>query len=236
MDYAGTSPNANAVSRSFAWSGALFRGVSHLLSRVDADPFPDLSGPPTLFVANHASVADIFYSVAAFSKWNCPAHCLVRHTYFNNRLLGAWLRRLEMVPAGGGGTDAVSAAVALLAAGEPVAMMPEGRITPAERRLEDGLGEFRDGFITIARQANAQIIPITIQGSDQVWGSRAKLPRFPFGRPRVRLQVGPPITIDDLSDHDAEAAIRTQMATMLALPGLADPRSSPNASRLNLGR
>ncbi len=218
MAYAGPCPTPLTMGRTFNWSGRLFRGVGSALSKVETDPLPDLGSTPTIFVANHSSLADVFYAVAALSDWEFPARCLVRHTYFSNPFMGKWLRRVGMLPAGGGGTDAVTEAVEVLKSGYPIAIMPEGRIIAPDRRLGDGMGEFRDGFMTIARKAEAQIVPITIHGAEQVWPSRNKLPRLSLRRPKVRVSVGQPVQVDAKVDADVETEVRAQMAEMLARP------------------
>ena len=50
--------------------------------------------------------------------------------------------------------------VEILKAGWPIAVMVEGRIVPPDQRAADGMGEFREGFVTIARKADAAIVPI----------------------------------------------------------------------------
>jgi 1-acyl-sn-glycerol-3-phosphate acyltransferase len=123
---------------------------------------------------------------------------------------------LLCVPAGGGGTDAVTDGVEILKAGWPIAVMVEGRIVPPDQRGEDGMGEFRDGFITIARKADAVIVPITLHNADRVWPS-GSWPRLPFrGRPNVTVKVGTPFSTDGLVDTDVMAEARSQMAEMLA--------------------
>ena len=216
MAYAGVSPSALPTTLSYRLWGRLFRLVSRLLSRVTCDPLPDLGGRPAVFVANHTSFSDVFYAVAVLSDWRYPARCLVRYSYFRPAIVGRWLRTLLCVPAGGGGTDAVTDGVEILKAGWPIAVMVEGRIVPPDQRAADGMGEFRDGFITIARKADAAIVPITLHNADRVWPS-GSWPRLPFrGRPKVTVKVGTPFATDGLVDSEVMAEARGQMAEMLA--------------------
>ncbi len=219
MTFAGRSTNSMPVPRAYAVAGWIFRMVARWMSRPGSDQLPDLGGRPTVMVANHSSLADVFYAIAMLSDWGFPARCLVRYSYFNNPLMGAFLRSVDCIPAGGGGTDATAIALETLAAGRPVAVMPEGRITPRDQRETDGMGQFRPGFIDIARQADAQILPVGLINADHVWGSRAKLPRMlPFRRTKVTLGVGTPIDLDDRDDATIEAEVRAQMASILARP------------------
>jgi len=218
--YAGTSPNALPTTWRFRLAGKLFRFVGRLLSRTTAAPLPDLGDEgPVVFVANHTSLSDVFYAIATLADWKYPARCLVRYSYFANPFMGAFLRNVGCVPAGGGGTDAVSEGVKILDSGYPIAIMVEGKIVPPDKRAADGMGEFRDGFVTIARKADARILPITIKNADEVWPSRATLPRLPFrGRPPIVIRVGTPYSVDGLVDAEAIAEARSQMAEMLARP------------------
>ncbi len=216
MAYAGVSPSALPTTLSYRLWGRLFRLVSRLLSRVTCDPLPDLGGRPVVFVANHTSFSDVFYAVAVLSDWRYPARCLVRYSYFRPAIVGRWLRTLLCVPAGGGCTDAVTDGVKILKAGWPIAVMVEGRIVPPGQRAADGMGEFRDGFIAIARKADAAIVPITLHNADRVWPS-GSWPRLPFrGRPKVTVKVGTPFATDGLVDSEVMAEARGQMADMLA--------------------
>lgn len=216
MAYPGVSSNALPTTFTYRMWGRIFRLVSRLLSRPTVDPLPDLEGKRVVFVANHTSFSDVFYAVAVLSDWRYPARCLVRYSYFKPAIVGRWLRSLLCVPAGGGGTDAVTDGVEILKDGWPVAVMVEGRIVPPHQRAEDGLGEFRDGFITIARKGDAEILPIIVHNADTVWPSGG-WPRLPFrGRPTVRVSVGTPFSPDGLVDSEVMAQARGQMAEMLA--------------------
>lgn len=219
MAYAGTSPNALPTTWRFRLFGKLFRFVSRVLSRPSSERLPDLGDDPVVFVANHTSMSDVFYAIATLSDWKYPARCLVRYSYFKNPLMGSFLRTVDCVAAGGGGTDAVAVAVEILETGLPVAVMVEGRIVPPDERADDGMGEFRDGFVTIARNADARVLPIVITNADRVWGSRATLPTLRLrNRPRVDVRVGTPFSVDELVDSEAIAEARSQMAAMLARP------------------
>lgn len=220
MAYAGTSPNALPTTWRFRFFGKVFRFVSRILSKPSSEQLPELGDEPIIFVANHTSMSDVFYAIAILSDWKYPARCLVRYSYFKNPLMGAFLRNAGCVPAGGGGTDAVTEGVKILERGFPIAIMVEGRIVPPDERADDGMGDFRDGFVTIARKAECRILPIVITNADRVWASRGALPRLRLrGRPRVEIRVGTPYSVDGLVDSEAIAEARTQMAELLARPG-----------------
>ncbi len=216
MAYAGVSSNALPTTFTYRMWGRIFRLVSRLLSRPVTDQLPDLDGKRIVFVANHSSFSDVFYAVGVLSDWQYPARCLVRYSYVRPAIVGRWLRTLLCVPAGGGGTDAVTEGVEILKEGWPVAVMVEGRIVRPEERAPDGMGEFRDGFVTIARKADAWILPITLHNAHEVWPSGG-WPRIPWrGRPKVTVSVGSPFSTDGLVDSEVMAVARSQMAEMLA--------------------
>jgi 1-acyl-sn-glycerol-3-phosphate acyltransferase len=203
----------------FRWWARLIRFLGHFLCRTDCRPdhVPDTGGRPIVMVANHRSLADVFVSVDALGRYDLPTRCLVRTTYFERRGLGRWLRWLGCIPAGDGRGGSFAAAAATLGAGHPVAVMAEGRITPPDQRDELGLGEFRPGFVSIAREAGAAILPIAIVGSDEVWPSRASFPRLPWrGRPLVSVHVLDPILVGDQTDDDVVAATRKAIGAEIA--------------------
>ncbi|MDG2218308.1 MAG: lysophospholipid acyltransferase family protein [Acidimicrobiales bacterium] len=217
MGFAGRSTNSIPVPAAYAFAGWVFRLFARWMSKPGSDPLPDLNGRATVMVANHSSISDVFYAIATLSNWRYPARCLVRYSYFDNPLIGAFLRSIDCIPAGGGGSDATAIALDTLASGRPVAIMPEGRVTPRHQREPDGMGPFRPGFIEIARQADAQILPVALINADEVWDSRSKLPRLlPIRRPSVTLGVGTPIQLGDRDDATIEAEVRAQMASILA--------------------
>ena len=121
------------------------------------------------------------------------------------------------IPAGDGNRESVDIALETLAAGRPVAVMIEGRIVPPDRRESDGMGEIRPGFVEIARKADAEILPIGIVGSDDIWRSRGSLPRVPWrGRAKVVLTTGTTISVDGKSDEVVSAETRAMIAGYLA--------------------
>lgn len=165
-------------------------------------------------VANHRSLADIFVSIETLDHFGLPARCLVRAKYFEIPIVGRWLESLGCIPAGDGRRQSIELALATLKSGRPVAIMIEGGIVPPERRGPDGLGEFRPGFIEIARESGAVVMPITLVGTENVWASRGRLPRLPWkGRPRILVQVSETIDIDEMTDDEVLARTRTAIAS-----------------------
>ncbi len=216
MSYAGKSNNSIPVPRAYAFSGWLFRLIGRLLSHTTSEPLPDLGGRPAVLVANHTSLADVFYAVAVLSDWGYPARCLVRYSYFEIPVMGRWLRSIGFIAAGGGGSDAATEAIDALESGTPVAVMPEGRVTPPHQRSADGMGEFRAGFMDIARKGEAVVLPVVLVNADKVWPSGGKLPRLRLRRPNVTLAAGTPVEVVGFTDTEVEEKVRSEMAALIA--------------------
>lgn len=173
---------------------------------------------PVVMVANHRSLFDVFVAVEALDRYGEPARCLVRKRYMDQAGVGHALRAVDCIPAGDGSGESIAEAVETLEAGRSVAVMAEGRINKPDQRQADGMGEFRPGFVAIARKVDAPILPIGITGTDQVW-PRGSWPRLRFWRrPTVDVRLGPQIEIGDASDEEVIATVRAAVAGLLTDP------------------
>ena len=52
------------VPRAYGVAGWVFRLFARWMSKPGSDPLPDLGGRPTVMVANHSSMSDVFYAIA----------------------------------------------------------------------------------------------------------------------------------------------------------------------------
>jgi len=195
------------------------RFVSRLFCRTrhtDDGPI-DTLGRPVVVVANHRSFFDVPVGFALLEGLGLRARILVRAKYFDIPLVGRFLRSAGCISAGSGWRETINTAVDTLAAGRPVAVMLEGRIVPPEKRDGSGLGKVRRGFLEIARQADAVVLPVGVVGSDDVWPSGSRFPRIRWrGRPLVQIHVGEVICIDDLTNREALAAVRSAVAAHIS--------------------
>lgn len=80
--------------------------------------------------------------------------------------------------------EALSRCVAVLEAGEPLVLFPEG-----ERKSGPTVQPLFDGAVYVAVRAGVPIVPVGIGGSERVMPKGARLPR----PRRVHVIVGPPI-------------------------------------------
>lgn len=193
-------------------SGHLLRTITYI---------PDSLGSQVprgvVMVANHRSLADVFVAVEALDHYDRPARCLVRAKYFDAPGAGKFLDTIGCIPAGDGKRESIETATQTLKADRAVAVMIEGKIIPPDRREPDGLGEIRPGFIEIARAADADILPIALIGTDNIWRSRGKLPRLPWrGRAKVEVHTGTVVSVAGRTDDEVLAETRSVIAGYLA--------------------
>jgi 1-acyl-sn-glycerol-3-phosphate acyltransferase len=163
-----------------------------------------------LIVANHQSFLDIpLVAVAARRHVAFVARdSLARVAWlgFVMRRCGAILVRRERAD-----RRALEDMVAHLAAGDAVAIFPEGT------RTRDGrVAPFRGGFQLVARRAGVPILPAGIQGTYHAWPRSRKLPRLR----RICLSFGEPV---DPASADAPERVR---ASILRLVGEGGPATS----------
>ncbi len=124
-----------------------------------------------IVVANHASNLDppLIGSITPRAL-----HFFAREGLFGIPLFGWLVRKLLAIPVarGQGDRQALERTLAVLEAGEAVALFPEGT------RTRDGqLGPAKAGVGLLARRAGVPIIPVHIAGSFEAMPRGAKFPR-----------------------------------------------------------
>ncbi len=156
-------------------------------------PLPSEGG--VIFVANHRSSIDPFLIQLAVGR---RVHWMVAGEYCRHFLFGPILRVFQVIPTNRGGVDTASTkqAMRLLNEGRWIGMFPEGRINRTERPLLS----IRPGAGLVASRANAQIVPIWIEGSPQaptVYG-----PLLKAAQVTVRVGKAIPKPTDGASEQD----------------------------------
>lgn len=195
-------------------------GVAALLCRLQVRaPEPArttqrLPGGPLIVVANHTSFADGILLALACRRMGRSARLLATSGVFDAPVLGRLLSHLGFIPVRRDteqAKDALAPAAAALAAGEVVAMFPEGRLT---RDPDYWPERARTGAVRLALETGAPIVPIAIHGAQNVVGRGRStdlvrsLIRSLLRVPRVDLLVGEPLHIDHLSTKDSAADAR----------------------------
>jgi 1-acyl-sn-glycerol-3-phosphate acyltransferase len=126
--------------------------------------------------------------------------------------LGKFISALGAFPVSRGTVDreAMQRCIAVLDAGEPLVLFPEG-----ERKDGPVVQPLFDGAAFISSRAGVPIIPVGIGGSDRVMPRGAK---FIFPR-KVRVLIGPPIWVEvganGKASRKAVQAASTQLHTEL---------------------
>lgn len=181
--------------------------------------FPErivLPDGPTLFAANHRSLLDVFVANAVLAKFDLSCHFLVRADFFDQPVMGNWLRRIGCIPTSSKvKEEAIATAIDCIRDGRLVALMPEGRLVPPQDR-PNGVGQGRAGVSIIATAAGAQVVPVGFRDSDLVWprGQPVPLPSIP--RKKVAVLLDTPMDLPS-SDHQENAdAVMDRIQALIA--------------------
>ena len=147
-----------------------------------------------LFLVNHQSFLDPLFVAVFLGR---PVSYLARDNLFRIPVIGWILRKTYVIPisreAARGGS--IRLALERLESGFLVGIFPEGT------RTSDGkVGDFRPGFLALARRTQQPIYPVGIVGADRV------MPRSSnWIRPgRVDVVIGAPLTLSERQQlHDS---------------------------------
>ncbi|MDE2584555.1 MAG: MFS transporter [Betaproteobacteria bacterium] len=165
---------------------------------------------PALLVCNHVSYVDALVIAAACHR---PIRFVMDHRIFRLPLLNFIFRETRAIPIAPEKEDpamkeAAFAEVAkALAAGELVALFPEGAIT-----ADGELGSFRPGTARILAETPVPVVPLALRG---LWGSlfsrrSGAQGKWPWRRhlfPRIALVSGPALAAAEATPERLEAAV-----------------------------
>ena len=159
---------------------------------------------PVVLAPNHVSFMDPVLITIPIHR---PLHYMTLEPFFRVPGLGALIRWCRAFPVREAEADrqAVRTAIRLLRAGEPLVIFPEGGRTPDGR-----LQPFRPGAFRIALQADAPVVPVTIQGAFEAWPADRRLPR----PGRITVTYHPPVTRKDLppdADRKAQPELQAEL-------------------------
>lgn len=147
---------------------------------------------PYVLVANHESGLDVL----ALLMLRTRARFLAESWLFRIPLVGrVLLRACRHIPVEPGsresGHSALATAEQALAEGTPVAIFPEGNISP------DSMARFRRGAFVLAQRGEVPIVPVLIEGAAAAWQPGALVVH---GQHTVRITVQPPIPFEAFRD------------------------------------
>lgn len=188
---------------------------------------------PAVLVANHRSYVDPIAIGLLMARVGRPVRFLGKKEVFDAPLVGDVVSALGgiRVDRGTGSDEPLRAAQDALAAGELVAIMPQGTIPRGPAFFDPEL-KGRWGAVKLAESAGVPIIPIGLWGTELVWPRSSKLPNLTnvLDPPTVRVRVGEPVP---LGHRSVDADTRRMMTAISALlPPEARERREPTAEEL----
>lgn len=186
-----------------------------------------------ILVANHRSYFDPLAIGYLLAKRGRPVRFLGKREVFDAPVVGDAVKALGGIPVDRGtGSDApLRAAEAALAAGELVALMPEGTI-PRGAAFFDPELKGRYGAARLAAASGVPVIPIGMWGTERVWPRSSKVPDVTnvLHPPTVTITVGEPVggLTGDLEGDTS----RIMQAIRALLPAEARVRREPTPDEL----
>jgi putative phosphoserine phosphatase / 1-acylglycerol-3-phosphate O-acyltransferase len=190
---------------------------------------------PVILVANHRSYFDPLAIGMAVSKAGRPARFLGKKEVFDAPVVGDLARAMGgiRVERGTGSDQPLDEAAHALAAGEMVAILPQGTI-PRGMAFFDPVLHGRWGAAKLAAQTGAPVIPVGLWGTEKVWPRSSRLPNVLniVDPPVVTVVVGPPV---ELGGVDPDVDTRRIMAAIVdLLPPEASVQHQPTAEEIAL--
>ncbi|MFA5687708.1 MAG: (d)CMP kinase [Kiritimatiellales bacterium] len=121
-----------------------------------------------IIASNHASYLDP-PAVGAFTRMR-TIHFMARDTLFKNRLFGAFLRGVGVIPLSreSGDLKAMKTAIQLLHHGGAVSLFPEGTRSP-----DGNLQPAKPGIGFLVAKGNAPVVPVYVHGSYEAWSKNS---------------------------------------------------------------
>jgi putative phosphoserine phosphatase/1-acylglycerol-3-phosphate O-acyltransferase len=210
------------------------QNIAMLLSRQEFMPYVNFKvyganripeHGPAIIVGNHRSYFDPLAIGYVLSKRGRPVRFLGKKEVFDAPIVGDFARAMGgiRVERGTGSDEPLRAAEEALAAGEMVAMMPQGTI-PRGREFYSAELKGRWGAARLAAASGAPVVPIGLWGTEQVWPRSARVPSVAtlLHRPTVTIRVGSPVELKYDSLEADTARIMSAISALLPAAGRVD--------------
>lgn len=188
---------------------------------------------PAILCGNHRSYFDVAAMAVMIARTGRPVRFLGKKEVFDAPIVGQLAAAMGgiRVDRGTGSDEPLQAAAEALAAGELVAMMPQGTIPRGPAFFEPRLTA-RWGAARLAHLAKVPVIPVGLWGTERVWPRSSRVPDVlnVVDPPEVRVRVGPPVVLKYRSlGKDTE---RIMDAIVDLLPDEAHRRIVPTREQL----
>lgn len=141
-----------------------------------------------LLLVNHQSFLDPLFVAAGMSR---PVSYLARDNLFRVPGIGWLLSRTYVMPISreSAGTESLRLSINRCRQGYLVGIFPEGT------RTTDGrVGDFKPGFVAIARRSGVPVLPVGIAGAFESYSRRHRFPR----PGQIRVVFGDPIPPEEV--------------------------------------
>ena len=173
---------------------------------------------PAILVANHRSYFDPLALGFAFAKVGRPVRFLGKREVFDAPVVGQAVRAMGgiRVDRSSGSDTPLVEAEAALAAGELVAILPQGTIPRGPAFFEPEL-QGRWGAARLAAATKVPVVPLGVWGTEKVWPRSERVPRLwnVLHPPTVRVRVGPAVELKHKSPGPDTKRIMKAIADLL---------------------
>lgn len=205
-------------------------------ARFDIDGVENIpTDGPLIVCGNHRSYFDVAAMAMVIARSGRTVRFLGKKEVFDAPVVGQIASAMGgiRVDRGTGSDEPLAAAAEALAAGEVVAIMPEGTI-PRGPAFFDPVLRGRWGAARLARISRAPVIPVGLWGTERVWPRSSRLPNVwnVTDPPSVRIRVGGPVALKYRSEDADTKRIMTAISALL--PDEARVRRTPTPDELAL--
>jgi len=177
---------------------------------------------PVILVGNHRSYFDSMAIAMAVAKTGRTVRFLGKKEVFDSPIIGQIATAIGgiRVDRASGSNEPLAAAAEALAAGEMVAIMPQGTI-PRGRAFFDPVLRGRWGAARLAVMSHAPVFPMGLWGTETVWPRSSRVPNVlqVTNPPQVSVTIGPQIRLnyEGTPDELADANTTTIMEAICEL-------------------
>lgn len=184
------------------------RVISFVFWNLKVSGKKELSKTPSIFVANHQSNLDPGWILTQLpGKIRRRTYTLGKYELIKMPIAANIFKAFNILPIDRFGqfNTAIEKAEELLSKGKSILLFPEGT-----RSIDGTLKEFKTGVGHIASVSKAQIVPIKIKGSYDVWPKGAPSPKlFTGSQIKNQLIFGQPIPFSAFKGHSPESITET---------------------------